>query len=338
MKSAARIGLAILFALACTPAIAHPLAPVLLDIDGLSDGRYHIAWRTSVSSVARTAHVEPMFDARCRPASTATTRLENGEALVSRWTLDCGDTRLAGTSVGISGIDRAGINVVLRWRPRSAGENASEHLLDSRRSSVVLPAEPVSRGPLLDYAQLGAHHLAIGADHLLFLAGLMWIVRAWRGRVLALTAFTLGHGVTFALAALDLLRLPPALAETAIAFTLLLLGAEILRRERPGWIGRAPAAAALMFGLVHGLGFAGALRETGLPPADTARALLGFHLGIEAAQIAFVLALAVTAALIKRLPAITLPGAIARHVAAYGIGAIAGYWFLERAMSSWTIT
>ena len=332
MSRAARIGLAmILFALATTAAVAHPLAPVLLDIDARGDGRYDVAWRTSVSSVARTANVEPMFDARCRPVSTADTRLENGEALVSRWSLDCGVAGLAGTRVRIAAIDRAGINVVLRWRPRAAQGITSEHLLDARRSSVVLSVEPVSRGPLLDYAVLGAHHLAIGADHLLFLAGLMWIVRAWRARVLALTAFTLGHGVTFALATLNLVRLSPTLAETAIAVTLLLLGAEILRGQRPGWIGRAPAAAALAFGLVHGLGFAGALRETGMPPADTARAVLGFHLGIEAAQIVFVLGLTGVTDLIQRLPSITPPAALVRHLAAYGIGSIAAYWALERA-------
>lgn len=322
----------LLCALACAgAAVAHPLAPALLDIDATDDGRYAIAWRTSVSSVARSARVEPVFDARCRSASPVDTRLEDGEALVSRWTLDCGSAGLVGTRVSVSALDRAGINVVLRWRATVAERDFSEHLLDARRPALVLPATPPSRGPAWDYAALGVHHLAIGADHLLFLAGLLWIIRPWRARLLALSAFTVGHGITFALAALDRVRIDPGLAETAIAATLLLLGAEILR-ARPGWIGRLPAAAALAFGLVHGLGFAGALRETGLPAADVARALLGFHLGIEAAQVVFVLGLSALVALARRLPTTIPRGSFAmRGAVAYGIGSIAAYWFLERA-------
>lgn len=317
--------------LASAAAMAHPLAPALLDIDALDGaGRYAITWRTSVSSVARTAKVEPRFDARCRPDAPADTHLEAGEALVSRWTLDCGPAGLVGTRVQVSAIDHAGINVVLRWRAEPGGRGFDEYLLDARRPDIRLPDRAPSRGPLLDFAALGAHHLAIGADHLLFLAGLMWIVRGWRARIVALSAFTAGHGITFALAALDLVRIDPGLAETAIAATLLLLGAEILR-ERPGWIGRVPAAAALAFGLVHGLGFAGALRATGLPPADVARALLGFHLGIEAAQIAFVLGLAALAMPMRRLPARLMHPVATRGLAAYGIGAVAAYWFFDRA-------
>jgi hypothetical protein len=321
---------ALLAALAAPAASAHPLAPALLEIAALASGHYAITWRTSVSSVARGARVEPRFDARCRAATPVETRLEDGEALVSRWTLDCGPAGLSGTRLKVSSIDRAGISVVVRWRPSAGAGAIHEQLLDARHPARVLPAATASRGPVMDYATLGLHHLAIGADHLLFLAGLIWIVRAWRARVLALSAFTLGHGITFALAALDRVRIDPALAETGIAATLLLLGAEILRPRR-GWIGRLPATAALVFGLVHGLGFAGALREAGLPPADTARAVLGFHLGIEAGQIAFVLGLAGTAALLRRVPPALSHAHAARTLAAYGIGAVAAYWFLERA-------
>jgi hydrogenase/urease accessory protein HupE len=175
------------------------------------------------------------------------------------------------------------------------------------------------------YTVLGVEHILSGFDHLLFVLALLFLVGFNRQLLLTITAFTLAHSLTLALSALGLLTLRSPPVEATIALSIVLVAAEALHGGRT-LARRWPALVAFLFGLVHGLGFAGALQEIGLPQKHLAVALLTFNVGVELGQL-FVVALAfgVYRAL-SRWP----QAAIARAPALYAIGTIAAYWSFGR--------
>jgi hydrogenase/urease accessory protein HupE len=203
-------------------------------------------------------------------------------------------------------------------------------VLGAERPSVVIEGEPSRLDVLHDYGLLGVEHIATGIDHLLFVFGLLLLASGTRQLLATITAFTVGHSVTLALAALEIVHVPQAPVEVVIAVTIYVLAVELAREVRAGstLLRRSPWAMAFAFGLLHGLGFAGALRETGLPQNDVPLALLAFNLGIEAGQVAFVAAVLAVTALIR--PGLRSLPAWSVRVPVYAMGIASFYWILER--------
>jgi hydrogenase/urease accessory protein HupE len=152
---------------------------------------------------------------------------------------------------------------------------------------------------IASYALAGAAHLVTGLDHVLFLIGLLLLVKRARALFFAVTAFTAAHSLSLALQVLGAVRLPPAPVEAAIALSVLFVARELLRPpDRRTLAQRRPYVVTFAFGLLHGLGFAGGLAAMEVPRAEVPAALFGFNIGLEAAQIGLVLvALAVGRAL-----------------------------------------
>src|SRR5262249_1603286 len=150
----------------------------------------------------------------------------------------------------------------------------------------TIPRTEGAIGVARSYVLSGLRHIAGGADHLFFLALLVLVLRRVRAVLLAETAFTVSHSLAFAATALGRIHVRPAPVEACIALSLVLLATDVSQdgAERSVWRG---AGTSLVFGLVHGLGFAGGLRETGLPDRHVAVALLGFGTGIEIGQVLF---------------------------------------------------
>jgi hypothetical protein len=314
-----------------TLAWAHPLAPGLLELTQTAPERYAVLWRTSVAR-AGSAAVEPRLPDQCRQLSRPEPRIERGEALVSRWLVQCAGG-VTGTSLAVAGLEGSGINVIVRVVEPQATFKA---LLDAAQPAVRvdLAAEPVFRR----YLALGAEHFAGGLDHLLFVLGLFLLVPSLRLLVATVTAFTVGHSITLSLAAFGYVPIGQAVAELAIAATVLVLALELARKNGSESFSSAkmtpthfPVMAGV-FGLVHGLGFAGALRDVGLPAGDIPLALLAFNLGIELAQLAFVgAALAATVVLSRLKPLEQLPRL--QQLPAYVTGTLAACWLLERSVA-----
>lgn len=320
---------------------AHPLAPGLLELTEIGPARYAVLWRTSVAR-AGSAGVEPRLPADCRSLAAPESRIEKGEALVARWVAQCAEP-LAGRALAVEGLEGSGINVIVRMSLRDAAEfNA---LLGADQPAVTV--NPAAAEPVFGrYLQLGLAHLPAGLDHVLFLCGLFLLVGAGpEGRasrlVVAVTAFTAGHSVTLTLAVLGLLPFNQAAAELMIAATVLALALALVpaatkrgqvyfsaARRPENTLG--PFSGAVLaggFGLVHGLGFAGALREAGLPAEDVPLSLLAFNLGIELAQLGLVAVLMLLAWAWRRMPAVPR---LAPALPAYVIGSMATCWVLER--------
>jgi len=189
------------------------------------------------------------------------------------------------------------------------------------------------------YTVLGIEHILTGIDHLLFvLALLLVVVGRWK-LVKTITAFTLAHSITLALATLGVVTVPSGPVEAAIALSIVFLASEIIWWHR-GWTSLTfarPWLVAFAFGLLHGLGFAGALSEIGLPSAEIPIALLFFNIGVEIGQLAFVAAVLLGAGALSRLAPVANTAAFARVAIAYAIGTVATYWFVERASESLAI-
>jgi hydrogenase/urease accessory protein HupE len=241
-------------------------------------------------------------------------------------TVQCGAKGLSG-QFAIEGVGKAYSAAIVRiyWR----GGDRQVITLTSAQPKIQLfgsaKDERAGGEVATAYFSLGIEHILTGFDHLLFVISLLFLVGFRKRLIATITAFTLAHSVTLAASALGLfvLRSPPV--EASIALSIVLVSAEALH-QRETWTRRWPALVAFVFGLVHGLGFAGALKEIGLPEQHVSIALLTFNLGVEAGQLLVVgLAWGLTL-LIARTPIASR----LKAPALYGIGAIAAFWSLER--------
>ena len=212
---------------------------------------------------------------------------------------------------------------------------AVTHRLVPRRSSFVVPEAASGWEVARTYLALGVEHILGGVDHLLFVLALLLVVRGFTLLFKTITAFTVAHSLTLALAALGVVNVPGAPVEAVIALSILFLACEIVRTYggQTGLTARYPWVVAFTFGLLHGLGFAGALAEVGLPQTAIPLALLFFNVGVEVGQLLFVVAALVVVGLIRRTR-FAWP-AWSWQVPAYGIGSVAAFWCVERVAAFW---
>jgi len=209
------------------------------------------------------------------------------------------------------------------------------HRLTPASPSYVVEAEP-GRGQIaLTYIILGVEHILLGVDHLLFVLALLMIVANFRKLVATITAFTVAHSITLALAALGFIHVPGPPVEAIIALSIVFVAAEIVRMRQglPVLTARVPWVVAFTFGLLHGFGFAGALSEIGLPQSAIPLALFSFNIGVEIGQLLFVGGVLVLYLVAKRLQPV--PPAWAWRVPTYVIGGMAAYWTIDRITGFW---
>jgi hydrogenase/urease accessory protein HupE len=197
----------------------------------------------------------------------------------------------------------------------------------------LVPRDPAWYEVATGYLKLGIQHIWQGIDHLLFVSGVLVLARTRRRVVLAITGFTLAHSLTLCASVLGLVRLPVPPVEAAIALSILFLAREIARPDPYGIAHRFPIAVSSTFGLLHGFGFAAALREVGLPPRELALGLLSFNLGVEIGQLAFIAVLVAILFALRRLVRSTTwraTPALTRALAGYALGIPAAFWLVER--------
>ena len=308
---------------------AHPLAPALLSLDPLPGGpagHYQVTWKVPLSAPVGV-RLEPVLPDACEQGRVAPP-VQEGTGLVSRFELLCPGSSLAGLEIGVRGLVARGAGAVVRV---AGGDGpVFQQVVTAAAPLARIPARPTRAGVGLQYAGLGIRHLVFGLDHVLFVLGLLALVTGRRSLLFTITAFTLGHSVTLSLAALGFVRAPTAWVEVAIAVTLVATALEIVPRERGrSLFGRAPWRVAFVFGLLHGLGFAGALAAIGLPVGEIPLALLAFNFGIEIGQLG-VVAAALTLHFLVARARVAVPAVSLRWAAAYGLGGLSAYWLFER--------
>jgi hydrogenase/urease accessory protein HupE len=231
----------------------------------------------------------------------------------------------------------AGVVVLARW---SDGSEASGFFRGNGQKVPIRLAD-LSAGAgsishlATTYFMLGTEHILFGVDHLLFVLGLLLLVGGLWPLVKTITAFTVAHSITLGAAVLGYVPVQSGPVEAAIALSIVLLAREIVMgfRGQEHLVHRSPWLVAFAFGLLHGLGFAGALGNIGLRASDVPPALLFFNIGVEAGQLAFVAAILV----VHQATRITVRTRLPKFQPAlgYALGALAMLWFFERLPAVW---
>jgi len=302
---------------------AHEVNPAYLELQEVTEQSFIVTWKQPLKDGKRLRLV-PVFPTECTQ-SDPSLRLA-GAAIVETSQLSC-DLRQG--ELRVDGLQRTLTDVFVRIVYRD-GETISVLLRPS--AAAMSLDQPQSGAPLMAYFSLGVEHIIFGYDHLLFVLGLCLLVSA-RNLFQTITAFTVAHSITLALATLGGITLPGPPVEAVIAVSLILLAREALTLMAGGQTltARMPWLVAFGFGLIHGFGFAGALSDIGLPQNQEAWALLLFNLGVEVGQIAFVLFVFVASWLVVKT--IRSSERVLRTAAAYCVGVAGSYWAIERLLS-----
>ncbi len=309
----------------CGAALAHETLPASLIIEQQSPQQFEVRWR--IPQTQGTApSITPVFPADCT-AMTAPAEIPAPGARLRQWQMRCEQGLSNGTHIVFDGLPVTMIDVLTRVAYLDG--SSETHIARSREPEIVLGQNPAQALAVSSYFGLGVKHILTGIDHLLFVFCLMLLVPNLLALLKTITAFTLAHSLTLALAALQLVQVPQPPIEASIALSILFLARELSRRNSAaGTAIQRPWAVAFAFGLLHGFGFAGALSEVGLPQGDIPQALLLFNLGVEAGQLAFVLGAFPLLLLLRCLQRLSSRWLGALPV--YAVGAVSGFWFLQR--------
>ncbi|MBL6750543.1 MAG: HupE/UreJ family protein [Nevskia sp.] len=311
-------------ALLCAPAHAHEIRPAYLGITEDAQHHYEVRWKQPAAgefAVRLVPHLGNGWLEQPPAEEDATPRF-----VVRVWRPAATGSGIDGQVLSIEGLDRTITDVLVEIRLADGRE--LRDILNARHSTLTIHAGE-GGAPVLSYFGLGVEHILTGIDHLMFVLGLMLLVRErWR-LFKAISAFTAAHSITLASAAMGLVHTQPAVIESMVALSIVFLAVELVhaQRGRLGLTVHYPWLIAFSFGLLHGFAFAGALAEVGLPPKAIPLSLLLFNLGVEAGQLLFVAAALVVIALLRRLPRLPAWG---RWVPPYAIGSFASFWLIQR--------
>ncbi|ACI58320.1 conserved hypothetical protein (plasmid) [Rhizobium leguminosarum bv. trifolii WSM2304] len=307
-------------------ASAHEIRPAYLQIDEIAANRYKVVWRTPMLSGMRLP-IALRFAESMRSATEPAQR-ELPDSLAETRVIETDGGGLAGKRVEFVGLQATITDVLVRV-----------HLLDGTvETTMIHPSQPwidfaATRSPLAAakvYFVSGFQHILLGIDHLLFVFGLLFIVRSRWMLVKTITVFTVAHSITLAVATLGKVEIPALPLNAMIALSILFLGPEIVRvwRGQTSFTILHPWIVSFAFGLLHGFGFASGLTALGLPQGDIPFALLMFNLGVEAGQLAFVGLILLLIAALKSIE-IRLPRRL-ELMPAYAVGILGAYWTIDR--------
>jgi hydrogenase/urease accessory protein HupE len=306
-------------------AYGHEVRPGYLELQQTASETWSVLWKVPAQGDMRLS-IHPRFPEACALASEPIAFQANA-AYIERTSIAC-KGGLAGHAIGVDGLSATMIDVLVR-SVRADGSVQVARLSPSA-PAFVFEATPRSFEIARAYTVLGVEHILGGIDHLLFVLGLMLLVRNKWLLVKTITAFTVAHSVTLAAATLGWMRVAQPPVEAVIALSILFLASELAKRHRgdAGLMERYPWIVAFIFGLLHGFGFAGALREVGLPESDIPLALFTFNVGVELGQLLFVGTVLVALAVLRRF--LTRVPAWMHAMPAYAIGTMASCWWLQR--------
>lgn len=302
-------------------ASAHEVRPGALTLTEKEDNVFLVLWKQPALSDKRLK-LEPVLPEACEVLSPEIEWVSGGSYLKEQ-TVRC---NMREGIIGVDGLTLTITDVLLQIAYLD-GETRT-HLFKPHAAFMDLTEETPG---IAAFFQLGIDHIIFGYDHLLFVLALLLLIE--RRQILwVITSFTLAHSITLSLSALGGWSLPQSPIEILIALSLVLMAFEAAQKFKghgeDSLVRRQPHLISFGFGLIHGFGFAGALKEIGLPAGDEIWALALFNLGVEAGQIAIVILASVSFLLLWKLQkSWALAG---KFIGIYVVGIIGMFWSLER--------
>jgi hydrogenase/urease accessory protein HupE len=318
--------------LVCGRASADDFRPAYLQLTERDATTYDVRWKTPAKDEQTLLPVQPIFpDGSTMTVPLASTYAGGAAVMIGRMEVPGG---LAGKELRFAGLEGSRNEVLVRLIRLDGSEELTR--VTSADPQLIIAVQPDSIGISARYTGLGIEHILLGFDHLLFVAALVMLVANIRMLVWTVTSFTLAHSITLALVTLGFVSVPRPPVEAFIALSIVFVAVEVVRQRQghPSLASRKPWLVAFAFGLLHGLGFASALQEIGLPQNNIPLALLFFNIGVELGQLIFVGALLLLSELARRF---ARPDHV-RHAAmaaCYAIGGVASYWLIERVTNFW---
>lgn len=327
MKLSAIFALVLILVIGVTAGVyAHESQPGTLELRQVDKDRYEVTWRAPIYyGQPHPARVE--LPEHWKTVVEPTVRLLPDSQVFCR-VVTIGNQGVEGSVVRFPGLENTITDVFVRLN----------RLEGTTLTAVVRPSKPYAqlRGERTwyltagEYVGLGFHHILQGIDHLLFVLGLLLIVKSRMMLLKTITAFTVAHSVTLAIATLGYASAPLPPLNAAIALSILFLGPEIVRswRGETSLTIRFPWVVAFLFGLLHGFGFASGLSTTGMPKAELPLALLFFNIGVELGQLVFVFT---ALSLVKsfRVLEVRWPRWV-EALPGYTVGSLGAYWTIQR--------
>jgi hydrogenase/urease accessory protein HupE len=320
---------AILFLLVSISSFAHEMRPALLQINQVSDTDYELIWKIPRRD-NMILSINPVFPDWFRVSQPLPGVQAGDGALFTMHATS--EKSIHKMPINIDGIANSMVDVIVYVQLLS-GEKYSLTIQPSH-PTVTIPERDTFGATAWTYGKLGVEHILGGPDHLLFVLALLLIVSGARKIFFTITAFTLAHSLTLSLAALGSLSLPGPPVEATIALSIMFLAWELVKLNRGEVVisSQKPWLVSFTFGLLHGLGFAGALKDIGLPQTQVAAALAFFNIGVELGQLLFIAAMLLIGKLLVKK--ITTSNFV-KFFPAYAIGSIAAFWLVERVLGYW---
>lgn len=320
-----RLALTLFALLFAASASADELRPGYLEFTQRSATAWTLVWKSPLTG-GFTPFTKPVLPDGCSIVGPQKRTVAAGSAITTSQISCRGE--LSERAIGLENVDAAQSDILLRVAP--LGRAVQTMRLTPDEPSAIIKAKPSHWQVAQTYFMTGVDHIVFGYDHLLFVIALVLLLSGFWTIVKAITAFTIAHSLTLIGTMLGLFGLPQQPVESMIALSIVFLAVEILKRQpdAPRLSERVPWAIAFAFGLLHGFGFADALKEIGLPESDVATGLLTFNLGVEAGQIAIVGSTMLALAILRRSLPLLEP--IILKVMAYIIGITASYWLVVR--------
>lgn len=313
MSGRFRILLLIALALLSGAAAAHEMTMAEMELRQLSHREFQWQWTASGNRPA-AEELKPLWPEGCTAENNF---------------VQCSEAGLGG-KLTIKGLGKnySAAMIKMYWLD---GQSRAYTATGSQPTiRLYAAADDDNRGGVWAYLHLGIEHILLGVDHLLFVLGLLLIVGQRWMLVKTITAFTLAHSITLAVATLGVAHVPAAPLNASIALSILFLGPEIVRcwRGETSFTIRHPWVVAFAFGLLHGFGFASGLAQLGLPSDEIPLALLLFNVGVEIGQIGFVIGMLLLARSF-RLTELHWPKLMER-LPGYAVGTLGAFWTIQR--------
>jgi hydrogenase/urease accessory protein HupE len=311
------------------PVSAHEVRPAYLQIDQTGPHAYTIVWKTPAMG-EMALHLVPHISNGWLEKPPADQYATIG-FLVKTWKAQSNDTDpLEGRAIAIEGLEQTITDVLVRVE--ISGGRETEAIVHPDHPRLELHFERHDGLPVPAYLELGVEHILTGIDHLMFVLGLLLLVGIRWELIKAITAFTAAHSITLAITAVGIIHVPSAVVESLVALSIVFVASELAHGDKTTLTHRYPWVIAFTFGLLHGMAFAGALAEVGLPAGAIPLSLFLFNVGVEIGQLLFVSA-AIGAIFALRLLWPLIPAKVAifmRALPPYIIGSFAAFWFIGR--------
>jgi len=321
------LGVLLLLLVFVKPSLGHDIRPAYLEINHISGSEeMTVLWKTSLFG---DPNVDLLPEITNIPLEIDKAKVKtSADAKIYKWKINnLEEVQLKGQTLTIVGLNMTLTDVMVKI---IIDKNEDLILLKPEANQLVIGEKQKRGKTILRYTRLGVEHIMLGIDHLLFVLGLLLLSQTKWQLVKTITSFTVGHSISLALATLGVLTIPEKPLSAVIALSIIFLAWELIRAEKgiDSLTIRNPWVVSFLFGIIHGIGFAGGLAQLGLPQADIPLALLFFNVGVEIGQVFFILVVMSAIIATKRIE-FTLPKRVSL-VPIYSIGGFACYWFLGR--------